>query len=52
MAELDVEIGKVQHEMNERQAKGKSIVELEKRLEDLEGQKHELVERLEALWSA
>jgi len=47
-----VEIGKVQHEMNERQAKGKSTVELEKRLEDLEGQKHELVERLEALWSA
>ncbi len=47
-----MEIGKVQHEMNERQAKGKSTVELEKRLEDLEGQKHELVERLEALWSA
>jgi len=24
MAELDVEIGRVQHEMNERQAKGKT----------------------------
>ncbi|OLE89934.1 MAG: hypothetical protein AUF79_11260 [Crenarchaeota archaeon 13_1_20CM_2_51_8] len=52
MAELDLEIGKVQHEMNERQAKGSPTVDLEKRLEELEGQKHGLVERLEALWSA
>jgi hypothetical protein len=52
MAELDVEIGRVQHEMNERQAKGKPTVALEKRLEELESQKHELVERIEALWSA
>ena len=52
MAELDVEIGRVQHEMNERQAKGRATAELEKRLEELEGQKHELVERIEALWSA
>ncbi|TMI39528.1 hypothetical protein E6H21_08775 [Candidatus Bathyarchaeota archaeon] len=51
MAELDLEIGKVQHEMNERQAKGSPTVDLEKRLEELEGQ-HGLVERLEALWSA
>jgi uncharacterized protein YceH (UPF0502 family) len=52
MAELNVEIDKVQHEMNERQAKGKPTSDLEKRLEELEGQKHELVERIEALWSA
>jgi len=52
MAELDVEIGKIQHEMNERQAKGRPTVDLEKRLEELESQKHELVERIEALWSA
>jgi len=32
--------------------KGKPTVELEKRLEELESQKHELVERIEALWSA
>jgi len=52
MAKLDVEIGKVQHEINERQAKRRPTVDLEKRLEELEGQKHELVEGLEALWSA
>ena len=47
-----MEIGKIQHEMNERQAKGRPTVDLEKRLEELESQKHELVERIEALWSA
>ena len=52
MAELNVEIEKLQHEMNEREAKGRPTVELEKRLEELESQKHELVERIEALWSA
>ena len=52
MAELNVEIEKVQHEMNEREAKGRPNVDLEKRLEELESQKHELVERIEALWSA
>jgi len=52
MAELNVEIEKVQHEMNEREAKGRPTVDLQKRLEELESQKHELVERIEALWSA
>ncbi len=52
MAELNVEIEKVQHEMNERQAKGKPTRDLEKRREELEDQKHDLVERIEALWSA
>ncbi len=52
MAELNVEIAKLQHEMNERQAKGKPTIDLEKRLEELEREKHELVERIEALWSA
>ncbi len=47
-----MEIGKVQHEMNQRQAKGRPTVDLEKRLEELERQKHDLVERIEALWSA
>jgi len=32
MAELDVEIGKVQHEMNQRQAKGRTTVDLERAL--------------------
>ncbi len=52
MAELNVEIGKLQHEMSEKQAKGKPIQGLEKRLEELEREKHDLVERLQALWSA
>jgi len=43
---------KVQHEMYEKEAKGRPTVDLEKRLEELESQKHELVERIEALWSA
>jgi chromosome segregation ATPase len=52
MAELNVEIERLQHEINERQAKGKPVDALEKRLEELKAQKHDLVERIEALWSA
>jgi uncharacterized protein YceH (UPF0502 family) len=52
MAELNVEIEKLKHEMNERLAKRKPTQDLEKRLEELEREKHELVERIEALWSA
>jgi len=47
-----VEIERLQHEINEKQAKGKPVQDLEKRLEELERQKHDLVERIEALWSA
>ncbi len=52
MAELNVEIEKLQHEINEKQAKGKPTDALEKRLEELEREKHDIVERIEALWSA
>ncbi len=52
MAELNVEIEKLQREMNEKQARGKPVQSLEKRLEELEREKHDLVERIEALWSA
>ena len=52
MAEANMEIDRLQHEINERQAKGKPTQDLEKRLEELEREKHELVERIEALWSA
>lgn len=52
MAEVNVEIDRLQHEINERQAKGKPTQDLEKRLEELEREKHDLVERIEALWSA
>jgi len=52
MAEVNMEIDRLQHEINERQANGKPTQELEKRLEELEREKHELVERIEALWSA
>ena len=52
MAEVNVEIDRLQHEINERQTKRKPTQDLEKRLEELEREKHELVERIEALWSA
>ena len=47
-----MEIERLQHEINERQANGKQTQDLEKRLEELEREKHELVERIEELWSA
>ena len=52
MAELNVEIEKLKHEMSEKRAKGRPVHDLEKRLDQLEREKHDLVERLEALWSA
>ena len=52
MAELNVEIEKLRHEMREKEAKGKAVHDLEKRLDRLEREKHDLVERIEALWSA
>lgn len=52
MAEVNVEIDKLQHEINERQAKGRPTQDLDRRLEELEREKHDLVERIEALWSA
>ena len=52
MAELDIEIDRLQHEINGKQAKGKPTDALEKKLEELEAEKHQLVERIEALWSA
>jgi len=52
MAELNVEIEKLRHEMSEKEAKGKAVHDLEKRLDRLEREKHDLVERIEALWSA
>jgi predicted nuclease with TOPRIM domain len=52
MAELNVEIERLQHEINEKQAKGKPTDALQKRLEKLEREKHDLVEGIEALWSA
>ncbi len=52
MAEVNVEIDRLQHEIDEKQAEGKPTAALEKSLEELEREKHELVERIEALWSA
>jgi predicted nuclease with TOPRIM domain len=52
MAELNVEIEKLQHEMREKQVKGKPVDRLEKRLEELESEKHGLVERLQDIWSS
>ncbi len=52
MAEVNVEIDRLQHEINEMQPKGKPTQNFEKRLEELEREKHDVVERIEALWSA
>lgn len=52
MAELNVEIEKLEQEMDHKRAKGKPVHDLEKQLDHLEREKHDLVERLEALWSA
>jgi len=52
MEELNLEIERLHHEINEKQARGKPTQALEKRLEELESEKHDLVERIEALWSA
>ena len=46
MAELNVEIEKLQHEITRKQAKGKSTDDLEKKLDELEREKHDLVERI------
>jgi predicted nuclease with TOPRIM domain len=52
MAELNLEIEKLQHEMNEKQARGKPVDGIAKRLEELESEKHGLVERLQDIWSS
>ena len=52
IAELNTEIEKLEHEMNEKRSKGKPVHDLEKRLDQLEREKHDLVEQIEALWSA
>jgi len=44
MAGLNVEIEKLQHEISKKQAKGRSTDDLEKKLEELEREKHDLVE--------
>jgi uncharacterized coiled-coil DUF342 family protein len=46
MAELNVDIEKLRHEINEKQAKGKPTDHLEEKLDELEREKHDLVERI------
>ena len=46
MAELNVEIEKPQHEISKKQARGKSTDDLGKKLEELEREKNDLVERI------
>jgi chromosome segregation ATPase len=46
MAELNVEIEKLQQEISQKQARGKPTQDLETRLEELESEKHDLVERI------
>ena len=46
MAVLNVEIERLQHEISQKLAKGKPTDDLEKKLEELESEKHDLVERI------
>ena len=52
IAELNVEIERLQREMSEKRSKGKPVHDLERKLDELEREKHDFVERIEALWSA
>jgi predicted nucleic acid-binding Zn-ribbon protein len=52
MADLNIEIEKLEQEMSNKRAKGKPVHDLEKKLDQLEREKHDLVERIEAMWSA
>ncbi len=46
MAELNLEIERLQHEISQKQGRGKPVQDLEMRLEELESEKHSLVERI------
>jgi len=46
MAELNVEIEKLHHEISKKQARGKPTDALDKKLDELEREKHDLVERI------
>ena len=45
-SETVVEIERLQHEITRKQAKGKSTGDLEKKLDELESERHDLVERI------
>lgn len=52
IAELEKELQSVMAEKKTRQEQGKSVDELDIRLEELERRKHSLVEQLQDRWSA
>ena len=50
--EINKELESLEYEKAKKQAAGKSITALEKRQEELERQKHELVEQIADIWSS
>ena len=50
--EINQELELIEAEKTKRQSKGKSIDDLEKRQEQLERLKHELVEQIADIWSS
>jgi predicted transcriptional regulator len=52
IAELNKELGSLLAEKAKRQLRGKSVDDLEKKQEELEQQKHQLVEEIQDTWSS
>ena len=50
--EINKELESLEFEKAKKPAAGKSTIELEKRQEELERQKHELVEQIADIWSS
>ncbi len=52
IAELEKEIETLMTEKRERMERGKTVDDLETRIEELERRKHDLVEQLQDVWSS
>ena len=52
IAEINLELESIEAEKAKRQSKGKSIEDLERKQEELERLKHELVEQIADIWSS
>lgn len=52
IAEFEKEIDVLMKEKKDRMERGKSVDDLDARIEDLERRKHELVEQLQDVWSS
>lgn len=52
LASINAELEKLTREMNERESKGTPVHDLEKRQDELERQKQDIVQRMQDRWSA